>query len=57
MKTKKQLLEEIKELEQNIEDGKMFAALGYNNDMILQMSESLLEQAREELRNLETKEV
>lgn len=53
MKTKEQLLEEIKELEENIEKGKKFAALGYPTDMILAVSEQMLEKAKEELEKLE----
>ena len=48
MKTKEQLLEEIKVLEQNIERGKKFAALGYNS-MMLSISIAMLERAKEEL--------
>lgn len=50
MKTKEQLLEEIKELEQNIEEGKKFAALGYSPGMFIVFSEIMLESAKEELK-------
>ena len=53
MKTKEQLLEEIKELEQNIEDGKKFAAFGYPTDMMIAVSEQMLEKTIEELERLE----
>jgi hypothetical protein len=53
MKTKEQLLEEIKELESNIETGKKFVALGYPADMLIATSEKLLEQAKEELKGKE----
>lgn len=53
MKTKEQLLEEIKELESNIKVGKEFAALGYPADMILAVSEQMLETAKEKLERLE----
>ena len=57
MKTKEQLLEEIKELESNIKVGKEFVALGYPADMLIAASEKLLAEAKEELEELETKEV
>ena len=50
MKTKEQLLEEIKELESNIKTGKQFAALGYPADMLIAASEKLLAEAKEELK-------
>lgn len=53
MKTKEQLLEEIKELEENIENGKEFAALGYPAEMMIEISEQMLERAKEELEKLE----
>lgn len=52
MKTKEQLLEEIKELEENIEKSKKFAALGYPADTLLAISEQMLEKAKEELKKL-----
>ena len=57
MKTKAQLLEEIKELESNIKAGKEFAKLGYPAGTLIAASEKLLEKAKEELEELETKEV
>lgn len=53
MKTKEQLLEEIEELEQNIEKGKEFAILGYPAEMMIEISEQMLERAKEELEKLE----
>ncbi len=53
MKTKEQLLEEIKELESNIKVGKEFVALGYPADMLIAASEKLLEKAKEELKRKE----
>ena len=53
MKTKEQLLEEIKELESNIKTGKQFAALGYPADMLIAASEKLLAEAKEELKRKE----
>ena len=57
MKTKAQILEEIKELESNIKVGKEFAKLGYPAGTLIAASEKLLEKAKEELEELETKEV
>lgn len=53
MKTKEQLLEEIKELESNIKVGKEFAALGYPAGTLIAASEKLLEKAKEELKRKE----
>lgn len=53
MKTKEQLLEEIKELESNIKTGKQFAALGYPADTLIAASEYLLEKVKEELKKKE----
>ena len=50
MKTKEQLLEEIKELESNIKVGKEFAALGYPAGTLIAASEKLLAEAKEELK-------
>lgn len=56
MKTKEQLLEEVRGLEQNIKQGKQFATLGYPTDMFLAVSERMLERAKEELNKEEEKE-
>ena len=50
MKTKAQLLDEIKALEENIEEGKKFAALGYPADMLIAVSEQMLESVKEKLK-------
>ena len=53
MKTKEQLLEEIKELESNIKVGKEFAKLGYPAGTLIAASEHMLEKAKEELKRKE----